>query len=226
GPQPFAGPGDLLHRVGRVPGHARLQGRALRTRGRRCRPLVSVVQDLLGVWAPARRAEPRDTLLGVPRLRHSARPGCQRRQEHPGRRAGGVCLRRRRKTGRGNPDATASETGNLTREERNPRLSGRGGSQGIRSYAGIVRNSAKLSASATAVNSPTAWPYRSASKPSPVIARILDSSSSMSRSTRSRFTTTPSSRATSLWIHCHTWEREISAVAASSIRLKMATAPL
>ena len=31
---------------------------------------------------------------------------------------------------------------------------------------------------------------------------------------------------TSLWIHCQTWEREISAVAASSIRLKMATAPL
>src|SRR5438876_484786 len=90
----------------------------------------------------------------------------------------------------------------------------------------MVRKSAKLSASATSVNSATAWPYRSASKPSPVIARILDSSSSMSRSTRSRFTTVPSSRATSLWIHCQVWEREIAAVAASSIRLKMPPAPV
>jgi len=45
-------------------------------------------------------------------------------------------------------------------------------------------------------------------------------------STRPRVTCGPSSSAMSLCTHCQTWEREISAVAASSIRLKMATAPL
>ena len=39
-------------------------------------------------------------------------------------------------------------------------------------------------------------------------------------------TRVPSSSVTSLWIHCQVWDREISAVAASSIRLKMPTAPL
>jgi hypothetical protein len=35
----------------------------------------------------------------------------------------------------------------------------------------------------------------------------------------------PLSKTTPALIHCQIWEREISAVAASSIRLKMATAP-
>ena len=46
------------------------------------------------------------------------------------------------------------------------------------------------------------------------------------RSTTSLVTSGPSSRMTSLWIHCQICDREISAVAASSIRLKIATAPL
>ncbi len=35
----------------------------------------------------------------------------------------------------------------------------------------------------------------------------------------------PSASLTPLWTHCQTWEREISAVAASSIRLKIGAAP-
>ena len=38
--------------------------------------------------------------------------------------------------------------------------------------------------------------------------------------------TSPVSRAAPFHTHCHTCEREISAVAASSIRLRMAAAPL
>gem|GEM_PF-3671339 len=47
------------------------------------------------------------------------------------------------------------------------------------------------------------------------------------RSTSSRLTTwAVSARTMSLCSHCHTCEREISAVAVSSMRLKMATAPV
>ena len=67
-----------------------------------------------------------------------ARPGRQRRAEHPCRRAGGRhqrgrrrCLRRHGKTGRGTPDARASETGTPTREGRNPRPLGRGRSSTV-----------------------------------------------------------------------------------------------
>jgi hypothetical protein len=90
------------------------------------RAKVSQFQDLLGVRAPAPLAEPRDTPLDVPWLRHPARPGCECREEHPCRRAGGRrrerrrCLRRRCKTGWGNPGAVAGETGTPTREGRNP----------------------------------------------------------------------------------------------------------
>ena len=45
------------------------------------------------------------------------------------------------------------------------------------------------------------------------------------RSQRSRVTVRPSDVTDSLWIHCHTCEREISAVAASSISEWIATAP-
>src|ERR1700750_1652791 len=45
-------------------------------------------------------------------------------------------------------------------------------------------------------------------------------------STRSLLALGPSSSRMSLCSHCQTWDRAISAVAASSIRLKMATAPL
>ena len=48
----------------------------------------------------------------------------------------------------------------------------------------------------------------------------------MIRSTSSLVTGWPSARVTSLCSHCQTWDREISAVAASSIRLKIATAPV
>ena len=57
-----------------------------------------VQQDLLDLRAPARLLEPGDTPLGVPRLRHPARPGRERREEHPCGRScrspSGRCLRR------------------------------------------------------------------------------------------------------------------------------------
>ena len=56
--------------------------RALRAAPGRDRPLVPLVQDLLDVRAPARHADPRDTPLDVPVLRHPARPGRQCREEH------------------------------------------------------------------------------------------------------------------------------------------------
>ncbi len=51
---------------------ARVQGGQGRAAPDRDRPLVSVEQDLLGVRAPARLAEPFDAALGVPVLRHPA----------------------------------------------------------------------------------------------------------------------------------------------------------
>ena len=59
----------------------------------RDRPLVPVVQDLLGMRAPARGAEPGHAAVDVPVLRRPARPGPQRRDEHPGRWSSGDCLR-------------------------------------------------------------------------------------------------------------------------------------
>ena len=64
-----------------------------------------------------------------------------------------------------------------------------------------------------------------ASKASPSWAWMVASSSPMSCSTRSLVTFGPSASSMSLCSHCQICDREISAVAASSIRLKMATAP-
>jgi putative transposase len=58
----------------------------------RARPLVSELQDLLGVRAAARRAGPGHARVGVSRLRRPARPGPQRRHEPPGRWSSGVGL--------------------------------------------------------------------------------------------------------------------------------------
>ena len=58
GPQPSSGPRDLRLRLGRVPPPARVQVRAVRPPPGRHRPLVPLVQDLLGVRAPARGPEP------------------------------------------------------------------------------------------------------------------------------------------------------------------------
>ena len=53
-------------------------------------------EDLLRVRAPPRRAVPFDKALDVPVLRHPARPGHQRREEHPCRRSCGSPERSRR----------------------------------------------------------------------------------------------------------------------------------
>ena len=72
GPQPAAGPRDQRLRVGRVPPPARLQVRAVRPGPGRDRPVVPLVQDLLGVRAPARGAEPGHAAVDVPVLRRPA----------------------------------------------------------------------------------------------------------------------------------------------------------
>ncbi len=83
GEEPQARQGHLGLWLGRVPPAARLQVRTVRTRPRSHRPLVSQLEDLLGVRAPARGAEPLDQALDVPVLPRPARPGSQRGEEHP-----------------------------------------------------------------------------------------------------------------------------------------------
>jgi hypothetical protein len=51
-------------------------------------------------------------------------------------------------------------------------------------------------------------------------------SSSNSSRTHSRVISSPSSVMARVFTHCQIWDREISAVAASSMRLWIATAPL
>ena len=64
--------------------------------------------------------------MAVPVLRHPARPGRQRRQEHPGGRSCRYCLRSRCQTPRDLPGAIGGETGTPAGDHRNPRPSGRG----------------------------------------------------------------------------------------------------
>src|SRR5271166_3818034 len=87
GPQPLAGEGDLGLRVGHLPGHDRVQGRQIRAARDHSRPVVPLVQDVLCVRVPPGYAEPGYAALDVPLLRHPARPGPQRREEHPGGRS-------------------------------------------------------------------------------------------------------------------------------------------
>ena len=90
------------------------------------------LEDLLGVRVPAGGAEPVRPALDVLVLRRPARPGPQRRDEHPCGRScrspglPGRCLRSWRKTFRVLPGALSGETGTPAREGRNPRPSGRG----------------------------------------------------------------------------------------------------
>mmetsp|Transcript_19617 Transcript_19617/g.49853 ORF Transcript_19617/g.49853 Transcript_19617/m.49853 type:complete len:249 (-) Transcript_19617:984-1730(-) len=61
---------------------------------------------------------------------------------------------------------------------------------------------------------------------SPSAERRLSTSSRSTVATQSAVTVRPSAVRAPWRTHCHTWEREISAVAASSIRLWMGTQPL
>ena len=82
GPQPSSRPGHRRLRLGRVPSPAGVQVPAVRPPPGRDRPLVPLQQDLLGMRVPARQPEPVHQALEMPILRHPARPGYQRRQEH------------------------------------------------------------------------------------------------------------------------------------------------
>jgi len=88
-PQPAAGPRDFMQWLGGVPVHAGVQGPAARPDRRRCGSLVSQLENLLGMRAPACRLQPEYADVAVPVLRRLARPGCERREEHSCRRAGG-----------------------------------------------------------------------------------------------------------------------------------------
>ncbi len=73
--------------------------------------------------------------VAVPVLRHPARPGRQRREEHPGGRSCRFCLRSRCQTPRILRGAVGRETGTPAREGRNPRPPGRGVVNGDSSWA-------------------------------------------------------------------------------------------
>ena len=73
--------------------HAPVQGRQGRAAPDRDQPVLSEQQDLLRLRAPARGTVPQHPGVAVPVLRHPARPGRQRRQEHPGGRSCRYCLR-------------------------------------------------------------------------------------------------------------------------------------
>ena len=152
---PGAGPGPaghgvqlyIMYIIGAAPasGLSRLCSYCgtVRARAGRRGPLVPVQQDVLRVRASARVAAP---VRGCARVRRPASAGHQRREEHRfGRRAGGFCLRRRCKTGRGNPGAVAGETGTPTREGSNPRPSRRGGCQRSRNARRMRRTAASSS---------------------------------------------------------------------------------
>ncbi len=64
--------------------------------------------------------------LDVPVLRHPARPGHQRREEHPGGRSCRVCLRSWRKTSGDTSGAAGGETGTPADDGWNPYPAGRG----------------------------------------------------------------------------------------------------
>src|SRR5258706_11529746 len=100
--------------------------------------------------------------------------------------------------------------------------------QGINSYAGSVRNSTNSSDSESCSNIFAACSYFPAFQPaSPTYARTFTNSSGTSEDTSSFVTLRPSSSLPfDERIHCQICEREISAVAASSIRLKIGTQPL
>ncbi len=83
-------------------------------------------QDVLGVRAPARGAEPGHPALDVPVLRRPARPGHQRREEHPGGRSCRICLRSWRQTSGDISGAAGGETGTPAGDGWNPRPSRRG----------------------------------------------------------------------------------------------------
>jgi len=63
--------------------------------------------------------------VAVPVLRHPARPGHQRREEHPGGRSCRFCLRSWCKTFRVLPDAVGGERGTPAGDGWHPRASGR-----------------------------------------------------------------------------------------------------
>jgi hypothetical protein len=86
-------------KVARLHGHAGVQGRAVRADAGQGRPVVPVQPGLLGVWPPRRPQAPDGPRMDLPRMRHHPRPGPQRGTQHPGRRAGGVRLWSRCKTG-------------------------------------------------------------------------------------------------------------------------------
>jgi putative transposase len=77
---------------GYLPHPAGIQGSAVGQAAGGHRPLVPLLQDVLALRAPSLQTQPFHPALDMPGLRHTARQGHQRREEHPGRRTFGVGL--------------------------------------------------------------------------------------------------------------------------------------
>ena len=80
-PQPAIGPSARRRRVGSVPSDSHHRMRRPGHTSRHGRPVVSVVEDMFGMWGSESQTAPHDPSLRLRHLRHVPRPGCQRRVE-------------------------------------------------------------------------------------------------------------------------------------------------
>jgi len=97
GPHPQPGPGDLGCELERIVTPVGVQGRLVRQRGDRDRPLLPEQQDVLGARGDRGETASEHPGVDLP-LRGTPRPGCQRSEGHTRRGARGVSLRRRCET--------------------------------------------------------------------------------------------------------------------------------
>jgi Helix-turn-helix domain/Probable transposase len=112
GQKPSSGPRDLGCGVGPVRADRRREGRPLRAHRAHAAAVVGVEQDVLGLWASARRTAATGPAMDLPSLPGNPRQRPQRRQSHSRRRAGGE-TKRLRSPGKSSTDQEArdDETG-------------------------------------------------------------------------------------------------------------------
>lgn len=92
GKEPITGAGHLRCVLVGTPVDAGVQGRLVRPRSDRDRPLVSEQQDLLRLWPSAAVPAAERPGMGVRRMRHRPRPGRECGEERSRGRAGRECL--------------------------------------------------------------------------------------------------------------------------------------
>jgi Helix-turn-helix domain/Probable transposase len=93
GQEPSFGAGDFGRGVGPIRADHRREGRAVRAFGASGITVAGVEQNLLPMWAPARRIAAPGPAVDVPSVPGGPRPRPQRRQNHSRRRSGGETKR-------------------------------------------------------------------------------------------------------------------------------------